>query len=88
MEKYYVIYQSNGNLAINDISEWGNRDSAIAKWCDVYSLMLKDVSVSSASITILDSNLVPLQGYRAEVHKAAAEPAKSTKKSSKASDAE
>lgn len=73
MEKYYVIYVANGNLVIDKITEHSDRNLAIAKWCDVYSLMLKDASVTDASVAIFDNNLVPLQGYRAEVHKAEAQ---------------
>lgn len=87
MDKYYVIYQSNGSLQINSITEWGTLAQAIGKFHDVCALMWKTAEVTYASVVILDNNMVPVNPYREEIHKAEAqveaEPAKSTKKSAK-----
>ena len=45
--KYWVIYTSNGDLAINEISEHGSKNSAIAKYHDVLNLMWADATVQT-----------------------------------------
>lgn len=55
--KYYVIYVANGNLAINEITEFGNLESAKAKYHDVCKLMWSDASVESAYVSIIDTQL-------------------------------
>ena len=83
MEKYYVIYQSNGALQVNSISEWGTLAQAIGKFHDVCALMWKTAEVTYASIAILDNNMTPINPYREEVRKTEVEPAKTTRKSTK-----
>ena len=53
--KWYVIYTSNGNLAISGITEHGSKNSAIAKYHDVLNLMWADATVQTASVVILDA---------------------------------
>ena len=68
---YYVIYTSNGNLAIGDISEHGSKNSAIAKYHDVLNLMWADVTVQTASVVILDSYMNRVENYHEDVNKVA-----------------
>ena len=67
--KYYVIYTSNGNLAISDISEHGSKNSAIAKYHDVLNLMWADATVQTASVVILDVYMNRVENYHEDVSK-------------------
>ena len=69
--KYYVIYTSNGNLAINSITEHSTKEQAIGKFHDVCSLMWKDASVQTASVVILDSFMNRVENYHEDVSKVA-----------------
>lgn len=55
--KYYVIYVANGNLAIDNITEFTSLESAKAKFHDVCKLMWSDASVESAYVSIIDTQL-------------------------------
>lgn len=84
--KYYVIYVSNGNLVINNITEFTSLESAKAKFHDVCKLMWSDASVESAFVAILDNQLDTVMGYKEAVIKTQPEPTvakNSTKKSDK-----
>lgn len=78
--KYYVMYVANGNLAINEITEFYNPDAgkafdgARAKYYSVCSLMSSDASVESASIAILDTQLDVVQGYKTTIVRTQSEP--------------
>ena len=69
--KYYVIYTSNGNLAISEITEHGSKESAIAKYHDVLNLMWADASVQTASVVILDAYMNRVENYHEDVKKVA-----------------
>ena len=69
MEKYFVFYTSNGDLAIGDISEHGSKNSAIAKYHDVLRLMWADVTVQTASVVILDAYMNRVENYHEDVSK-------------------
>ena len=69
--KWYVIYTSNGNLAIGDISEHGSKNSAIAKYHDVLNLMWADATVQTASVVILDAYMNRVENYHEDVSKVA-----------------
>ena len=69
MEKYFVIYTSNGNLAIEDISEHESKDAAIAKYFDVCHLMFADATVQTASVVVLDSFMNRVENYHQDVNK-------------------
>ena len=73
MEKYYVIYQSNGSLQPDKITEWSTLEQAIGKFHDVCALMWKTAEVTYASVAILDNNMVVISPYREEVRKAEAQ---------------
>lgn len=62
--KYYVIYVSNGALQIDQITEWGNLDSAKAKFHDVCKNLWNAPDVVTASVKILDSQLDNVEGYK------------------------
>ena len=72
--KYYVIYVANGNLAIDNITEFTDIKSAKAKFHDVCKLMWSDASVESAFVAILDNQLDTVQGYKEAVIKTQPEP--------------
>jgi hypothetical protein len=72
--KYYVIYVANGNLAINNITEFTSLEDAKAKFHDVCKLMWSDASVESAFVAILDNQLDTVGGYKEAVIKAQPEP--------------
>jgi len=67
--KWYVIYTSNGNLAIEDITEHGSKDAAIAKYFDVCHLMFADATVQTASVVILDAYMNRVENYHQDVNK-------------------
>ena len=69
MEKYFVIYISNGNLAINEITEHNSKDAAISKYFDVCHLMFADATVQSASVVILDAYMNRVENYHQDVSK-------------------
>jgi len=69
MDKYFVIYTSNGNLAILDISEHGTKNAAIAKYHDILSLMWADATVQTASVVILDAYMNRVENYHEDVNK-------------------
>lgn len=69
MEKYFVIYTSNGNLAIGDISEHDSKNSAIANYHDVLNLMWADATVETASVVILDAYMNRVENYHEDVSK-------------------
>lgn len=69
MEKYFVFYTANGNLAINEITEHSTKEQAIGKYFDVCSLMCKDASVQTASVVILDSFMNRVENYHQDVSK-------------------
>ena len=71
MEKYFVFYTSNGNLAIGDISEHSSKNSAIAKYHDVLNLMWADATVQTASVVILDAYMNRVENYHEDVSKVA-----------------
>ena len=77
--KYYCVYVSNGNLAINNITEHGTLESAKAKFHDVCKLMWSDASVESAFVAILDTQLDTVMGYKEAVIKT--QPDRQSKKS-------
>lgn len=72
--KYYVIYVANGNLAIDKITEYTDIKSAKAKFHDVCKLMWSDASVESAYVSIIDTQLDTVQGYKETVIKTQPEP--------------
>ena len=72
--KYYVIYVSNGNLAINNITEYTDIKSAKAKFHDVCRLMWSDASVESAFVAIVDNQLDTVIGYKESIIKVQPEP--------------
>lgn len=67
--KYYVIYTSNGNLALSEITEHGNKNSAIAKYHEVLNLMWADATVQTASVVILDAYMNRVENYHEDVSK-------------------
>lgn len=67
--KWYVIYTSNGNLAISEITEHSTKEQAIGKFHDVCSLMWKDASVQTASVVILDAYMNRVENYHEDVSK-------------------
>jgi hypothetical protein len=69
MEKYFVFYTSNGNFAIEDISEHGTKNAAIAKYHDVLHLMWADATVQTASVVILDAFMNRVENYHEDVSK-------------------
>ena len=69
--KYYVIYTSNGDLAIGDITEHGTKNAAIAKYHDVLRLMWADATVQTASVVILDAYMNRVENYHEDVSKVA-----------------
>ena len=69
MEKYFVFYTSNGNLAIEDITEHGTKNAAIAKYHDVLNLMWADATVQTASVVILDAYMNRVENYHEDVSK-------------------
>lgn len=71
MEKYFVMYTSNGNLAINEITEHGSKNAAIAKYHDVLNLMWSEATVQTASVVILDAYMNKVENYHEDVNKVA-----------------
>lgn len=71
MEKYFVFYTSNGDLAISEITEHGSKEQAIGKFHDVCALMWKDASVQTASVVILDAYMNRVENYHEDVSKVA-----------------
>jgi len=69
MEKYFVIYTSNGNLAISEITEHDSKESAIAKYHSVLNLMWADATVKTASVVILDAYMNRVENYHEDVSK-------------------
>ena len=67
--KYFVFYTSNGNLAISEITEHGSKNSAIAKYHDVLTLMWADATVQTASVVILDEYMNRVENYHEDVNK-------------------
>jgi hypothetical protein len=67
--KYYVIYTSNGNLAIGGITEHGSKESAIGTYHSVLNLMWADATVQTASVVILDSYMNRVENYHEDVSK-------------------
>ena len=72
--KYYVIYVANGNLAINEITEHGTLESAKAKFHDICKLMWSDASVVTAFVSIVDTQLDTVMGYKESVIKSQTQP--------------
>jgi len=72
MDKYFVQYIVNGNLQIAQITEWGNLESAKAKWHDVCKLMWATQEVETAVVVLLDANLNRVEGdkYREFIYHA------------------
>ena len=70
MEKYFVMYTSNGELAISEIKEYGNLNSAVAKYHNYLSLLWADASTQTASVVILDVQMNIVGNYRESVKKA------------------
>ena len=62
--KYYVIYVVNGALQINEITEWGNLNSAKSKFHDVCKVLWAEPTVLTASVRILDSQLDTVEDYK------------------------
>lgn len=71
--KYYVIYTANGNLAINQITEFSSLDLAKAKFHDVCRLMWSDASTNSAFVAILDNQMNQVGDYYEGIVKAQAQ---------------
>lgn len=83
MEKYFVIYTSNGELAIGDISEHSTKDAAISKYFDVCHLMFADATVQTASVVILDAYMNRVENYHQDVSKQAQAVKQPTKQAAK-----
>lgn len=62
--KYYVIYVINGALQVNQITEWGNLNSAKSKFHDVCKTLWAEPTVLTASVRILDSQLDTVEDYK------------------------
>ena len=67
--KYYVMYVANGNLAINQITEWSDLSAAKSKYFKVCDLMYADASVTDAYVVLLDNMLNQVEDYKEAVHK-------------------
>lgn len=80
--KCYVIYVSNGNLALNEITEHVSIEAAKAKFHDVCKLMWSDASVESAFVQIMDNQLDSVM-KEAVIKKVMDPETKTVKKSSK-----
>ena len=61
--KYYVIYVVNGALQVDQITEWGNVNSAKSKFHDVCKTLWAEPTVLTASVRILDSQLDTVEDY-------------------------
>ena len=62
--KYYVIYVVNGALQVDQITEWGNVNSAKSKFHDVCKTLWAEPTVLTASVRILDSQLDTVEDYK------------------------
>lgn len=71
MEKYYVFIVSNGNLVIGSISEWTDKNSAIAEFEAKASLYRKDAGVNSAVVKLVDAQLYQVDNYCDVINKSA-----------------
>jgi hypothetical protein len=69
--KYYVIYTSNGDLAISEIKEYGNLNSAKAQFHNTCGLLWADATTSSGFVAILDNQMNQVQGYYEGIVKSA-----------------
>lgn len=76
--KYYVIYVVNGALQINEITEWGNLNSAKSKFHDVCKVLWAEPTVLTASVRILDSQLDTVEDYKEFITHPAPAPEPST----------
>ena len=72
--KYYVQFVSNGALQVNQITEWGNVDSAKAKYHDVCKTLWNAQDVVRATVAILDSEFNVVDDYREIITHAQAQP--------------
>lgn len=66
--KYYVMHVSNDNLQIQDITEWGNLESAKAKYHGLCQALWAEPSVISATVKIVDTQLDTVEDYKEFVH--------------------
>ena len=61
--KYFVMYTSNGELAISEIKEFGNIESAKANFHNTCGLLWADASTTRAFVEILDSQMNKVGEY-------------------------
>lgn len=76
--KYYVIYVVNGALQVDQITEWGNLNSAKSKFHDVCKTLWAEPTVLTASVRILDSQLDTVEDYKEFITHPAPAPEPST----------
>ena len=62
--KYYVEFVSNGSLQVNQITEWSEKDKAIAKYHDICKTLWNAQDVTRATVAILDSEFNVVDDYR------------------------
>ena len=63
MEKYYVIYESNGALQVDKISEWTDFQKAKNKYHAVCSTLGNEETVLKGIVKMLDEELNVVTGY-------------------------
>lgn len=64
MEKYYVMWISNGALQVDEITEFNNISSAKVKFANVWAALENEKSVTSGCVVILNSNFEVAEGCR------------------------
>lgn len=62
--KYYVIYVSNGNLQIPQITEHANLDSAKVKFHQTCATLWNEKTVITGYVAIMDNQLDVVDGYK------------------------
>lgn len=63
MEKYYVVYTSNGYLQIDKITEWTDFNSAKNKYHAICNTLGSSKEVETAIVKILDIQLDVVGNY-------------------------
>ena len=64
MEKYYVMWISNGALQTDKISEFDNVSSAKVKFANTWAALENEKTVISAVVVILDSKFEVVEGCK------------------------
>lgn len=62
--KYYVIYVSNGNLQIPQITEYASLDSAKVKFHQTCATLWNEKTVITGYVAIMDNQLDVVDGYK------------------------